>query len=746
MLNKRNFLGLFFLTFFTSLIIYLRYKVINAPIQPDRLSADMTIFKYGSFDVLFSENHRLIQIYRHAITNLLVKNFGINEFTYRAFSTVVCFTTMVFLYRFCLIQIGCLQATIGLFLFGLSHYSIWETIAPYYGNFYILGSFMTFYFLYKGLDKDKLSHWLLFGLWNFLNVTNVLLGGLFIPPVLVITVLILSFQISKEGCITEQTKKKIRHFVIAFSISIGAILVLYSLRGVNLIEQAFNLVFLKKDYGDMGSDVTLEHSASIINNFYNLINTAFFELNFTYYHDGAGAWISPIALWSYLCFFFLGLWSLYNKNKELFWTIIAIFLTPVFIFVFVLKISAGRYMSFILPFYLIVVACGFVNLVELSVKKISSIYLKEASIYVLAFVFFSWIIQPGFLFRDRIIDKQYLTEGMRAASDYLKENIKPKDIIINVTNSVELRGEIGDALGLHFYNFYLKQFFNQHLLDALPARKGRIGIWLILNKPINSKQYAPFYFPRNYSPKIIKKWEKTYLYYGEIDLPNDSIIEKDQVFATPFWSFLKARFLQVFSKAVLAERYYQKAIDFGFNLDRIYFNLGLLYMGLDFDKSMDNFRKAIKILEAGTNAKAADSYPVPHDYSKLKKNISDEKNNGIRYFNSEKNGQTFKKWFIEDLLTVNPIHYSKYYITPAKYLRYQYSRTGNYKYYKESMEYLEKGIRIYPYHEIVKQLKVFRDKSKQFLIKQKDPDFFPLNLLAIHEMYPPIKLDRSKND
>jgi hypothetical protein len=105
-------------------------------------------------------------------------------------------------------------------------------------------------------------------------------------------------------------------------------------------------------------------------------------------------------------------------------------------------------------------------------------------------------------------------------------------------------GDIGSALGYLTYKIYLKEFITKHRLELLPFKTGKVGLCMILEKPLLEENLVPFYFPGTYSPKIVNQVKVLYLYHGEIDIPEIQDIGKDVLFKTPFWSFLKGVFLQ----------------------------------------------------------------------------------------------------------------------------------------------------------------------------------------------------------
>ena len=175
-LKKINKFGSHLFLFFFLFIgtaIFARWNVIKAPIPQDRYNIYIKPhLESSTSDILLSKHHRQIQIYKNSFSNLLYKKFGVNEFTFRAFSTIVSFLTLIYIFLYTQKAVGRVEALVAVLLFGVSYYSFLTIKNPYYGGFNILGSFLSFYFLFKGLKENKHIHWLLLGICSFLSINT----------------------------------------------------------------------------------------------------------------------------------------------------------------------------------------------------------------------------------------------------------------------------------------------------------------------------------------------------------------------------------------------------------------------------------------------------------------------------------------------------------------------------------------------------------------------------------------------
>ena len=240
----------FFLANFIFIGSYLKYEILNASISPHHYNKNIIPhFGKSPWEILFSDYHSYIQIYRNSFSGFLYNLFGFNHLTYRIFPLVVSLLTLIYLYAFVVKEIRNYQvAILTVLLFSISHYSLLSILVPYYGGFYMLASFMTFICLWKALHGGGLWSWIGFGVWNFLNVTNIPLGGFFVVPVMVVGGWYFYQQWSKEKIFTEEIKDKEKYFAISLAISTAMIVLLYHVRGLNILGEIFNAIFLNNNF------------------------------------------------------------------------------------------------------------------------------------------------------------------------------------------------------------------------------------------------------------------------------------------------------------------------------------------------------------------------------------------------------------------------------------------------------------------------------------------------------------------
>ena len=90
-----------FLFLFVGFGLFLRIKALNASFNPWNYLYDVLPHLESSpLEVLLSDHHRKINIYRNLISNFLYQYFGISEITHRVFSITVSLLTFLVIFRF----------------------------------------------------------------------------------------------------------------------------------------------------------------------------------------------------------------------------------------------------------------------------------------------------------------------------------------------------------------------------------------------------------------------------------------------------------------------------------------------------------------------------------------------------------------------------------------------------------------------------------------------------------------------
>ncbi len=729
------------LFFFVFLILYLgiavfaRWNIIQAPITQERYNIYVVPhLKSSTLEILLSEHHRQIQIYKNAVSNILYKKFGVNEITFRAFSTIASLLTLLFIFLFTQKTIGPTEALIATLLFGVSYYSFLTIKNPYYGSFNMFGSFISFFYLFKGLETNKQIYWWMFGVFSFLNITNVLLAGITLPIFFAVATLFFFRKWKLEELALPEIKRRIMFFITFFTVSTLAALWLYHLRGLNLLGAVWDIATTHEVNPKVNAD-NLVMEETFYSGLARLFYSVFVTFNFEH-GDGSYAILgTPEGPWVYFFLFLAGMWRLYKSHRELFWNFMTIFLVPIFISGVILRISEARFLALIHPFYLIAVALGFTYCFQWLKKFFLSKSMQEGVILFFAFLLFTWGTHPKPLWASPVYDELFETKGIREFRDYLKTHLKEEDVIINVTSTTELRTEVGDALNLFSFSFYLEEFREKHRMELLPLKTGKVGIWLILGKPLGSDKLVPFYFPETYSPKLIIKVKNLCLYYGEINIPKITKVDEDIPFKTPFWSYMKGFILHTKNRLKEAKPYYELAAKYGYNLERIYYNLALVNNINHPDISFDYMEKAIKIIETPTAPSTNNKIKSWETYGHNEKGLPDLSKQipKLRHIYAEKNGAKYKKWFMEDLIKARPNYFALFYLNTMLYARLLYLHTGNEIFLNEVNQLYKRGSKLAKGSLSDVMREVANDPKGTFYSLPY------LNLSGITEMYPPIK-------
>ena len=287
---------------------------------------------------------------------------------------------------------------------------------------------------------------------------------------------------------------------------------LYQFRGLDLIGSVLDIVVTHEVDPKVNADI-LDVEKTFYSGFIRLLYTVFVTFNFEH-GDGSDS-ILGIAQgpWIYCFLFLVGLWSLYQSRRELFWSYIGIFITPIFISGMILRISEARFLALIHPFYLITVGIGFIYFFGWLKSFFKSEPIRNSIVLLCGYLVFVGLVHPKPLWGTPVYDELFKTKGIRAIRDYLRTHIKENDILLNSSPKIELLGDVGNAFNLSTYAMYLNEFTSNHRLELLPLRTGKVGLWLILEKPLENDNLVPFYFPGTYSPKIVKQVNDLYLYY-----------------------------------------------------------------------------------------------------------------------------------------------------------------------------------------------------------------------------------------
>jgi len=742
--EKKSFISISFMILFFSIIVLIYLRVIGTPIDQHALEYKVEPNLDKSFsEILLSPWHSETAHWRMPITNWFYHWWGVNEFTYKLFPLLVNLFTLLLIYNWTKNRIGETEAVIAAFLFGISYYNIWITVWVHFAEFYMFASFLTILFLMKGCEKEKWSSWWIFAILNFLNITNTILPFLFQPVIPFVAGVFGWATIRNKSDFRPELKRKLIQFFTTYSTSLVAALIFYQIKGINFLQNTFDLLtkgkFVDKALLPIATKTySFEEGRSAWDNLAYLSKNLFVTQNFEN-HD----WIMghPFAHWLYLTLFLAGLIHIAQTRKTLFGVLISIFVPPFLILGLIIGLPHGRFLIFILPFYLICVATGFVWLVSKIGKINPYIPKQEAVVFILAFFLFSWVLGfPKPVWSSKFLDESFHSEGYPSVRDHLLANIQPNDVILNITNLTELRSDVGDTLTLVSLPRYFRQFFEKHRMEYLVLRKGNVGVWLILDKPLSNPNVDPFYFPIGYKPKLVLEKAGVYLYHGKMNLPDPFDIQNDRIFITPFWSFIKGYSLQKKGKKKLATLYYGQYLKYGINVERAHFNLGLMLLNVSYDLAMEEFSKALKIIETPTrppeNVKVESISVNEHDESGMAQKVSEFKKPPIRYYYINQNEYRLKYWFKEDLLKNSGHIYSPFYFLPGISLNNHYVDSNQKTDLKRAALLLDKGFQIDNYSPLAKQVHGYFNVSgigKKVLVPHEYS-----SLLGVFDPFPPI--------
>ncbi|GEM_PF-6821725 len=732
---------------FVSFGIYVRYLLLDSPIIPYALKHKiLPNINLSPLEIILSKFHPELAHWRIIVTNFIYNAFGLTGITYRIFPFIISIATLYFIYTFSKKRIGENEAILAVLLFGTSYYSYWSITWPHFPAFYFLASLLTIHFLWLGVQyKVGHKYWLLFTLVIFLNLTNVILPFLFLPPVFFVGIwLIWSSNRQDEPEIAPISLYK--KFLFYFFLSIALALIFYQLKGVNILKNAYELLingkFIDPILAPIPGQEYFEFTSGRLEKLNFLAKSIFITFNF--YAGDMGMQGNKLAYGWFLFLFLLGQFKLYKTHPILFITFSIIFFPQVLLLSLGMNLDEERFLGFILPFYLISIASGFCFLLSKVLYFLNSKLIKDAITYFSAFIIFAYLIHTKPIWDKSFLDNVFQTKGIVTITDYLEKKLNPNDIILNVTNITELRGEVGDALNLSSYALYLEKFLKQNRLGLLPGKKGSVGIWLILQKPLDLKNgYLPFYFPPKLKLKLIKTVKGSFLYFGEINMPDLTNPQNASFIKNPFWSFITAHYFQNQENYPIAKLYYQKMIRFGYNTERAYYNLGVIHTKLNPKEGLKFFLKALQILEEPTlvpeNAKIFTFLPKKTRNRGMAANFDEMKNvQPMKYFWEPVGAAKRKVWIKDSLLEHLKGIYFPFYFSPGIVSYTLFDILGDENNYQIAKNLLYKGSEINPdYLPLIKNL--LDKKLRNVASKTQIGSIAPMGLVGIHQHFPPIK-------
>jgi tetratricopeptide (TPR) repeat protein len=748
--QKKLSLASIFLLTFVGLGIYIRYLLLESPITPYALNYKiLPNIDLSPIDIILSKFHPELAHWRIIFTNFIYDIFGLTEITYRVFPFIISIATLYVIFQFTKKRIGVNEAILTVLLFGTSYYSFWSIIWPHFPAFYFLASLLTIHFLWLGIEnKTDQKYWIFFSFVNFLNITNVILPFLFLPPVFFIGVWLIWNLDQKAKSETASVSLYIK-FLSYFFLSIAFALVFYQLKELNIVKNAFELItrgkFIDPILAPIPGQEYFESTSGRLEKLSILAKKVFITFNF--YTGDMGVHGGKIAYGWFLFLFLLGQFKLFKNHRSTFIVFTIIFFPPIILLALGMNLAEERFLGFILPFYLISIASGFCFLFSKILIFSKSKTTKNAITFSCAFIIFTYLIHKQPIWNQNFLDSVLKIKGIVTIESYLKKHLKKNDIILNVTKMTELHGDLGDALNLSSYGLYLEKYFDQNRLSLLPGKTGEVGIWLILQEPLDGKnEYLPFYFPPKLKLKLMKSVKGFFLYFDKINLPDLINLQNESYIDTPFWSFLTGLYFQDKGNYTIAERYYQKMIKFEYNEERAYYNLGTMYAKSDIQYGLNFFLKALQILEKPTiipkNSEILDFVPRVPTSGGMAANREELKHvQPMKYF-WQPIGETKRKvWLKHSLLPHSKELYSPFYFTPAILSYALFDMLGDENYYQLAKDLFTRGLKLNPHSlhgPFIKKL--LSEKLRNVPFNEKFGDISPIDLLGIHEHFPPLKI------
>ena len=732
----------------------------QSPIFPWLYNFQIKPFLNRSVWNIFSMDfHSELILYRLFVSHLLIKYFGLSEAIFRVFSTMASVTTLVVLFVATKRWFGEIASSIATFLFAICHYSLYTVEHPRYGAFIILCFLFTIFFLIRALEENKWSCWFWFGVINFFNLTNVIVGFGVVPVYIGVGVVYFVFAIRSR---VNGLKSRFQRMALIFLISNSLVIAVYYFRGLNFFQTLWSVVTTGTVYNSSElRQIVLVDSKTTENNlshWWSYLQDVFLTLSFEVIGGSDCAGGSLLGYSLYISLFLVGYSWMWVKHRRFFWYFLPIFVMPAVVNPFVFGLYHSRYVSFILPFYHMVMAVGICWLGSWIAERLPRMRGKLAVGLGFCFLLFSWWInftsecaensplrRP--IWSNSFLNKTFHLEGIKAATEYINSRIRKNDVLLNAVTSSELltMDNYGNALGVHTLDYYLRPYMGSHALDDLVVRDGKVGVWLILTQPLDEQKPPPFYFPYGYVPKLEKAFNAAYVYHGVLDVSgiNHVNFDDDKNVMTPFWSFMKGMASFKEKNYDLARKYFLLAAEFGYNLERVYYNLGAIASLTDLGLAINYFQLAIDVIESELTKENSSNFEkshigrmtvVPNETSGLP---GRKKSKGFTfgYTYEKRNGVEVKKMSINSLLSFRPSDLSFYYWSMARAL---YIYAIDYKQdnlIKPAKYFFKKGLVLDPNNPMAKIIKKIVDQNS-ISLPWKFKSFPIINLLGARESYP----------
>ncbi len=203
---------------------------------------------------------------------------------------------------------------------------------------------------------------------------------------------------------------------------------------------------------------------------------------------------------------------------------------------------------------------------------------------------------------------------------------------------------------------------------------------------------------------------------------------------------MKARCFQSERKFQEAEIYYQWMIQQGLNVHRALYNLGLMHSFFNIDLAASFLQKAIEIIETPTKIPQnaiKERVQIVYELTDKKLAATKTTGKGLRSFRVEKNGITYRQWYLEDTVRKFSIYYIEYYLSLGKIFYVKYSRTRDPQWFEKAAFYFSKGLELHPNHYQKEKILELLE-SKSLTLDQKFLTFKVHHLKGVADEFPPV--------
>tara|TARA_B100000315_G_scaffold126021_1_gene115720 strand:+ start:2436 stop:4595 length:2160 start_codon:yes stop_codon:yes gene_type:complete len=631
------------------------------------------IIRKPFFDIITSDYSISSVLINDIISHFTLNVFSDGEFNIRFPSLLFGSLTILLLYKLCKDWIGEKEALLAAFLLTVSHIHIKYSVDPLHYSSSIFFSSLAVFFFYRATNNLSLKYLFAFALIAALNS----FFTLFTTSIYSFYAVALFYNDS-GNLFSKKYYTKCFNMFLTLIISLCLLAYLYSVRGVSIIDNFVSKIttgqYPIEKFSIVGHDHVWKHpyigiDINVCLDLFKMLN-----LNTTLGHI------------IYFGLALLGIVYLYKQNRKVFYFIISLLVFPLLSGQLVLANYQARYYSFVLPFYLILISCGFFQLFVLFRLKFKYIYPLFTGILL-----FGYLLQARGAWSEDFLLSLVGLPDLKRVNKYVSKRIKEGDIVLNCSYIVKLSSEKVSLPYGNSIQTYFKNYYKNHRLSFLVDKNNRFGIWFVTIKPLNLSKNLPFYFPLGFKPELIHKIGTAYIYFGKVDfsLPEN----KREALSSPFWHFVKANRLNKNGKLDEAIPYYKMFIKANKNKERAFNNLGVIFaLKGNIDKAIYYFNKTIQVIEADENFQRGSNVKFINTPTNIKGGTAK-----LKYIVDKKNGKRFLSKH-ELMIYMPHLNSAPYFNLGFTYL-IKYSLTADLKYLNAGKKYLKLANYYYPNRE-----------------------------------------------